>query len=159
MPILLLGVKHQIFHPGKIGFLARLIEQHHQHHPLHILKGNFIGIERKYPVHHQFASLGIKYANILEVHQEIPALSIKPGNFGINVDTHRPVVVLEQIGLVALFCETNPAPVKYAASLLGLCTAEVRLPICDIAAASKRKVEEAMIAAGLIEKGKIAKAG
>jgi len=60
---------------------------------------------------------------------------------------------------MALFCETNPAPVKYAASLLGLCSAEVRLPICDIAEASKRTVEEAMIAAGLIEKGKIAKAG
>jgi len=60
---------------------------------------------------------------------------------------------------MALFCETNPAPVKYAASLLGLCSAEVRLPICPISAASKRIVEEAMIAAGLIEKGKIAKAG
>jgi 4-hydroxy-tetrahydrodipicolinate synthase len=59
----------------------------------------------------------------------------------------------------ALFCETNPAPVKYAASLLGLCTAEVRLPICQISIASKRIVEEAMIGVGLIEKGKIAKAG
>lgn len=60
---------------------------------------------------------------------------------------------------MALFCETNPAPVKYAASLLGLCSAEVRLPICQISAASKSIVEEAMIAVGLIEKGKIAKAG
>ena len=60
---------------------------------------------------------------------------------------------------MALFCETNPAPVKYAASLLGLCSAEVRLPICQISAASKRIVEEAMIAVGLIAKGKIAKAG
>jgi hypothetical protein len=29
----------------------------------------------------------------------------------------------------ALFCEASPAPTKYAASLLGLCEEEVRLPI------------------------------
>jgi 4-hydroxy-tetrahydrodipicolinate synthase len=54
----------------------------------------------------------------------------------------------------ALFCEASPGPVKYAASLLGLCTAETRLPLCEIADSSRRKVEEAMAAVGLIEKGK-----
>jgi 4-hydroxy-tetrahydrodipicolinate synthase len=29
----------------------------------------------------------------------------------------------------AMFCETNPIPVKYAASLLGLCSEEIRLPL------------------------------
>jgi len=29
----------------------------------------------------------------------------------------------------AMFCETNPGPVKYAASLLGLCSSEIRLPL------------------------------
>jgi 4-hydroxy-tetrahydrodipicolinate synthase len=51
---------------------------------------------------------------------------------------------------LALFTETSPAPVKYAASLLGLCTAEVRLPLCEIQEASKVKVREAMVSAGLL---------
>ncbi|MBE0530197.1 MAG: 4-hydroxy-tetrahydrodipicolinate synthase [Rhodospirillales bacterium] len=50
----------------------------------------------------------------------------------------------------ALFCETSPGPVKYAASLLGKCTAEARLPLCDIAETSKQRVKEAMAAAGLL---------
>ncbi len=50
----------------------------------------------------------------------------------------------------ALFCETSPGPVKYAASLLGLCQPDARLPICEIAETSKYRVEEAMRSAGLI---------
>jgi len=49
-----------------------------------------------------------------------------------------------------LFCESNPAPVKYGASLLGKCDPDVRLPLCGIADASKRKVEDAMRSAGLL---------
>ena len=49
-----------------------------------------------------------------------------------------------------LFCETNPGPVKYAASLLGKCTEDVRLPVCPISDDSRKKVEAAMRAAGLI---------
>ncbi len=50
----------------------------------------------------------------------------------------------------ALFCETSPGPVKYAASLLGLCAPDARLPICEIADESKRRVESAMRHAGLL---------
>jgi 4-hydroxy-tetrahydrodipicolinate synthase len=50
----------------------------------------------------------------------------------------------------ALFCETSPGPVKYAASLLGRSTAEARLPICEIAESSKQKVKSAMVSAGLL---------
>ncbi|MEQ8503777.1 MAG: 4-hydroxy-tetrahydrodipicolinate synthase [Rhodospirillales bacterium] len=50
----------------------------------------------------------------------------------------------------ALFCETSPGPVKYAASLLGKCSAETRLPICEIAESSKTRVRDAMVAAGLL---------
>ena len=50
----------------------------------------------------------------------------------------------------ALFCETSPGPVKYAAHLLGLCAPDARLPVCEIAEDSKRKVEGAMRNAGLI---------
>jgi len=50
----------------------------------------------------------------------------------------------------ALFLETNPSPVKYAASLLGLSTPEVRLPLCGISTASMAKVHDAMGRAELI---------
>lgn len=50
----------------------------------------------------------------------------------------------------ALFLETNPSPVKYAASLLDLCTDEVRLPLVGLKPETKEKVRTAMIAAGLL---------
>lgn len=50
----------------------------------------------------------------------------------------------------ALFCESSPGPVKHAASLLGLCDPDTRLPLVEIAEASKQKVEAAMRHAGLL---------
>ena len=50
----------------------------------------------------------------------------------------------------ALFCESNPAPVKYAASLLGRCAPETRLPLAPLSEASKETVRRAMTAVGLI---------
>jgi 4-hydroxy-tetrahydrodipicolinate synthase len=49
----------------------------------------------------------------------------------------------------ALFVESNPGPVKYAASRLGLCGSETRLPLAPLAPASQKKVDEALAAAGL----------
>ena len=49
----------------------------------------------------------------------------------------------------ALFCETSPAPVKYAASLLGLCTPDVRLPLVEASESARVQVKAAMQAAGL----------
>lgn len=51
---------------------------------------------------------------------------------------------------VDLFCESNPAPVKYAASLLGKCADELRLPLVPIGAESRARVEGAMQHAGLL---------
>jgi 4-hydroxy-tetrahydrodipicolinate synthase len=50
----------------------------------------------------------------------------------------------------ALFAETNPAPIKYAACLLGLSSGEVRLPLCLINRVTRTKVRNAMAQAGLI---------
>jgi 4-hydroxy-tetrahydrodipicolinate synthase len=50
----------------------------------------------------------------------------------------------------ALFTETSPAPVKYAASLLGRCTAEVRQPLWAIQPETQEKVQQAMRGAGLL---------
>ena len=50
----------------------------------------------------------------------------------------------------ALFCETSPAPVKYAASLLGLCEASVRLPLVAATDTARARVDAAMRAVGLM---------
>jgi len=50
----------------------------------------------------------------------------------------------------ALFAETSPAPVKYAASLLGRCTAEVRQPLWAILPETQQRVQQAMRGAGLL---------
>src|ERR1700722_7929145 len=49
----------------------------------------------------------------------------------------------------ALFCETSPAPVKYAASLLGLCSEDVRLPMAEASQAARVQVAAAMQKAGI----------
>jgi len=50
----------------------------------------------------------------------------------------------------ALFCEASPAPTKYAASLLGLCEADVRLPIVPLSEEGSKTVRTAMAQAGLL---------
>jgi 4-hydroxy-tetrahydrodipicolinate synthase len=52
----------------------------------------------------------------------------------------------------ALFVESNPSPVKYAAELLGLCTAQVRPPLVEMQDSSKAIVRAAMVKAGLLDK-------
>ena len=50
----------------------------------------------------------------------------------------------------ALFIESSPSPVKYAASLLNLCSDEVRLPLVKITNETKKEVKSAMSYANLI---------
>jgi len=50
----------------------------------------------------------------------------------------------------SMFIEPSPAPVKYAASLLGLCANEMRLPIVPVTKAGEEAVQFAMRHAGLI---------
>jgi len=52
----------------------------------------------------------------------------------------------------AMFCETSPGPVKFALSLLGHCSPDMRLPLVEIAEESKQIVKDAMIKVGLISK-------
>ena len=51
----------------------------------------------------------------------------------------------------ALFTETSPGPVKYAASLLGRCDERMRLPLVPIKDSTRRQVEDAMRFAGLLD--------
>jgi len=50
----------------------------------------------------------------------------------------------------SLFIESNPSPVKYAASLLGMCNPTVRLPLVEIREETKKKVSEALKVAKLL---------
>ena len=50
----------------------------------------------------------------------------------------------------SLFIESNPAPVKYAAKLLGLCSDEIRLPLVNIKKDTEEVVKKALKSAKLI---------
>ena len=50
----------------------------------------------------------------------------------------------------SLFIESNPAPVKYAAKILGLCDDEIRLPLVKIKKETEEKVKKALIIAKLM---------
>ena len=44
----------------------------------------------------------------------------------------------------AMFIESNPSPVKYAASLLGMCDPDVRLPLVQVKEETKKKISKAL---------------
>ena len=50
----------------------------------------------------------------------------------------------------SLFAESNPAPVKYAAKLLGLCDDEIRLPLVKIKKETEELVKKSLSSAKLI---------
>ena len=50
----------------------------------------------------------------------------------------------------ALFIESNPAPVKYAAKILGLCNDEIRLPLVNIKKETEQEIQKALTFAKLI---------
>jgi len=50
----------------------------------------------------------------------------------------------------AMFIESNPSPVKYAASLLGLCSPDVRLPLVQVNEETKKKLSEALKVAKIL---------
>ncbi|NNM57147.1 4-hydroxy-tetrahydrodipicolinate synthase [Acidocella sp.] len=50
----------------------------------------------------------------------------------------------------AMFCESNPGPVKYAASLLGFGANTVRLPLAEVTAESAGRIKAAMLEVGLL---------
>ena len=50
----------------------------------------------------------------------------------------------------AMFVESNPSPVKYAASLLKMCNSNVRLPLVEVEETSKQKISNALKVANLL---------
>lgn len=83
-----------------------------------------------------------------------PALCAQLHNAWIKDDADEARRINDRLMPVhkALFVETSPAPVKYAAQLLGLCTDEVRLPLVPASAAAREAVTDALEKAGLISR-------
>jgi 4-hydroxy-tetrahydrodipicolinate synthase len=73
-------------------------------------------------------------------------LACQRGDFAAARVIHERLAPLHD----ALFSETNPGPVKFAASLLGRSTSEIRLPLVEPGAATREKVRAAMVHAGLL---------
>ncbi len=59
---------------------------------------------------------------------------------------HRRLLPLHK----ALFCETSPAPAKYALSRLGYCSPELRLPLVELGERSRQQVDAALAQVGLV---------
>ena len=70
----------------------------------------------------------------------------RAGRPGEALAIHHRLLPLHQ----ALFCETSPAPAKYALNRLGRCSAGVRLPLVEIADRSRERVDAALAAVGLV---------
>jgi len=67
-------------------------------------------------------------------------------------DTGRAMKINDRLAALhdALFVETSPAPVKYAVSLLGKATPEVRRPLVAASPEAQGKVQQAMRSTGLL---------
>ena len=70
----------------------------------------------------------------------------KSGDISLCQEINKKLMPLHD----ALFCETSPGPLKYAASLLGMCSHQARLPIVDIEDSSKKNVKKALEITGLL---------
>jgi 4-hydroxy-tetrahydrodipicolinate synthase len=70
------------------------------------------------------------------------------GDFHRALELHDRLLPLHE----ALFVETSPGPVKYAASRLGLCKPDTRLPLAPISEQTKAIVDAALDKAGLLQR-------
>ena len=62
------------------------------------------------------------------------------GDYKRALALHEPLVDLHSI----LFCETSPAPVKFAASLLGKCEPDLRLPLVEPSDEHKKQIRQVL---------------
>ena len=69
------------------------------------------------------------------------------GNTAKALELHTRLMPLHDV----LFCESSPIPAKYAAYLLGKCSSEMRLPLCQPTVASKQRIETTLRALDLLK--------
>ena len=70
------------------------------------------------------------------------------GDFRHALALHDKIMPLHE----ALFVETSPGPVKYAASRLGLCKLDTRLPLAPVSEQTKAAVDAALEKIGLLHR-------
>jgi 4-hydroxy-tetrahydrodipicolinate synthase len=73
--------------------------------------------------------------------------AFESGNIKKAAEIHYSLLPLVKV----MFIETNPIPVKTAASMLGMCSLELRLPMCEMQEENKSKLEKAMKDFGLLK--------
>ena len=79
-------------------------------------------------------------ANVAPRHCAQLQQACRQGDYKLAQQLQQQLLALHQ----ALFLEPSPAGVKYAASLLGLCDASVRLPIVAVSQQSKTAIRQAL---------------
>src|SRR5690606_13555787 len=79
-----------------------------------------------------------------------PALCAEMQNACLGGDYEEALKVQDRLMPLhdALFIETNPSPAKYALSVLGKCTPDVRLPLIPVSEKTAGTVRAAMVHAG-----------
>ncbi len=82
-----------------------------------------------------------------------PELSAKLQEATLRGDFETAVKLQDQLAPLAeaLFMDTSPGPAKYALSLLGLCNEDLRLPLVEASAESKRAIELALKSLDMID--------
>ena len=70
----------------------------------------------------------------------------RAGDYARARELHERLMPLHE----ELFCETSPAPVKYALSVMGKCEPDCRLPLAPLSEASRARIRAALTKAGLI---------
>jgi 4-hydroxy-tetrahydrodipicolinate synthase len=69
------------------------------------------------------------------------------GDVGLCRDIHKRYLALMKM----MFCEVNPIPVKTAMSLMGLCSDELRLPMCEMEEENLAALKVMLAKYGLIQ--------
>lgn len=85
-------------------------------------------------------------ANIAPAHCAEFQNACLAGDFGRALEIQDRLIPVHD----AMFVESNPGPVKYAAERLGLCSSKTRLPLAPISDATKKTVDAALVASGLL---------
>ncbi|MBI5415615.1 MAG: 4-hydroxy-tetrahydrodipicolinate synthase [Candidatus Omnitrophica bacterium] len=86
-------------------------------------------------------------ANIVPQDVAAMVLAFEAGNKQKASDINDRLIPLVK----AMFLETNPIPVKHAMGLLGMCSSELRLPLCAMEDANLEKLKTALQHYGLLK--------
>src|SRR5882757_9005415 len=83
-------IGYQIFESLKRLLLPGLARQHHQNHPLQLLRVQLIGIERQHPIDHDLPLLGRQYPEALQCHEKSATFGRQPRQLAIGIDPQGP---------------------------------------------------------------------